>query len=255
MSIEDQLQGLSGEPPRGLTESVALGTGLAEGYDFYESALGRVIVTFNPLGVSSLDIAEGFEGRQTQEGQAQRFGRPLIRAEAPKSWSRHIQESIERGSPGDDLPVDLRSVTEFQQKVLRTTAGIPKGEVRPYGWVANEIQQPKAVRAVGSAVARNPIPLIIPCHRVVRSDGHIGNYSLGGPHNKVELLEYEGAKPDMLEQLAAHHIRVRADMTTRTFHHPTCHLVRSAGDVLDLRSADDAVARGLTSCPVCRPHG
>jgi len=250
MSIEDQLQRLSGETPRGLTESVALGTGLAEGYDFYESALGRVIVTFNPLGVSSLDIADGFEDRQ-----AERFGRQLIRAEAPKAWSRHIQESIERGSPGNDLPVDLRSVTEFQQRVLHTTAGIPKGEVRPYGWVAHEIRQPKAVRAVGSAVARNPIPLIIPCHRVVRSDGHIGNYSLGGPHNKVELLEHEGAKPDMLEQLAAHHIRVRADPSTQTFHHPTCHLLRTAEDVLDLRSAEDAVARGLTSCPVCRPHG
>jgi len=250
MSIEDQLRRLSGEPVPGLTESVALGTGLAEGYDFYESALGQVIVTFNPLGVSSLDIADGFEVRQ-----AERFGRPLIRAEAPKAWSRHIQESIERGSPGNDLPVDLRSVTEFQQRVLRTTASIPKGEVRPYGWVAHEIQQPKAVRAVGSAVARNPIPLIIPCHRVVRSDGHIGNYSLGGPHNKVELLEHEGAKPEMLEELAAQHIRVRADLSTRTFHHPTCHLVRNARDVLDLRSADDAVARGLTSCPACRPHG
>lgn len=249
MSIEDQLRESGGRLPRGLSESVALGTGIAEGYDVYESHLGPVVVTFNPRGVSSLDIADGFEERVSA-----RLGRPLLRAEAPKAWSHHIQTSIERGSPEEDLPVDLRSVTEFQQRVLRATAGIPKGEVRPYGWVASEIDSPKAVRAVGSAVARNPIPLIIPCHRVVRSDGHIGNYSLGGPHNKIELLEYEGARPSLLEELAARHIRVRADRVTGTFHHPSCHLVRTANDVLDFRSATEAEHRGLSSCPECRPH-
>jgi O-6-methylguanine DNA methyltransferase len=249
MSIEHQLEGLIRGLPSGISEGVALGTGLAEGYDFYESALGQVIVTFNPEGVSSLDIADGFEDRYTE-----RFGRPLIRAQAPKAWSRHIQESIERGTPGD-LPVDLRSVTEFQRRVLRTTAGIPKGEVRPYGWIAYEIESPKAVRAVGSAVARNPIPLIIPCHRVVRSDGHIGNYSLGGPHNKVELLQQEGARPELLEELASHNVRVRADRPAGTYHHPSCHMVRSAIDVLDLRSSEVAETQGFRPCRACRPHG
>lgn len=250
MSIEDRLRESTGGLPPGIAEGVALGTGLAEGYDFYDSALGPVVVTFNPRGVSSLDIAEGYADRLPQ-----RLGRPLIRAEAPKTWARHIQDSIERGSPGDDLPVDLTSVTEFQRQVLRTTARIPKGEVRPYGWVAHEIHSPGAVRAVGSAVARNPIPLIIPCHRVVRSDGHIGNYSLGGPRNKVELLQHEGAHPEMLERLASRNIRVRADLETLTFHHPSCHLVRGAESVLDLRSGNEAEARGLTPCPSCRPHG
>jgi len=152
MSIESQLQALSGAMPPGLSEGVALGTGLADGYDFYESAIGEVIVTFNPAGVSSLDIADGFEDRYRQ-----RRGRPLIRAEAPSAWRGHIPEAIERGTPGR-LPVDLRSVTDFQRQVLVTTATIPKGEVRPYGWVAREVHRPKAVRAVGSAVARNPIP-------------------------------------------------------------------------------------------------
>jgi O-6-methylguanine DNA methyltransferase len=192
VNIEDQLQQLSGHLPRGLTEGVALGTGLAEGYDFYESAIGQVIVTFNPDGVSSVDIADGFEDRYRD-----RFGRPLIRAEAPSAWGRHISEAIERGTPGK-LPVDLRSVTDFQKRVLHTTATIPKGEVRPYGWVAREIENPRAVRAVGTALAHNPVPLIIPCHRVVRSDGQIGNYSLGGPHIKVDLLQHEGAYPQKL---------------------------------------------------------
>ena len=187
MTIESKLSGLIGEMPSGVSEGVALGTGLAEGFDFYDSAIGLVVVIFNPEGVSSLDIADGYEERY-----AQRFSKALIRADAPSAWRSHIQEAIERGTPGK-VPVDLRAVTEFQRQVLRMTATIPKGEVRPYGWVAREVDRPRAVRAVGSAVARNPIPLIIPCHRVVRSDGHIGNYSLGGPHNKIDLLEHEGA--------------------------------------------------------------
>ena len=58
---------------------------------------------------------------------------------------------------------------------------IPRGEVRPYGWIAAEIGKPRAVRAVGTALGHNPVPLIVPCHRVVRSDGMIGQYSMGGP--------------------------------------------------------------------------
>ncbi|HET9259880.1 MAG TPA: methylated-DNA--[protein]-cysteine S-methyltransferase [Acidimicrobiia bacterium] len=187
MTIETKLGALVGGLPTGVSEGVALGTGLAEGFDFYDSAIGLVVVTFNPEGVSSVDIADGYEERY-----AQRFSRPLMRADAPSAWRSYIPEAIERGTPGK-LPVDLRAVTDFQRQVLRTTATIPKGEVRPYGWIARKVDRPRAVRAVGTAVARNPIPLIIPCHRVVRSDGHIGNYSLGGPHNKIDLLEHEGA--------------------------------------------------------------
>jgi O-6-methylguanine DNA methyltransferase len=251
MSIESQLEGLMGPLPPGMSQGVALGTGLADGYDFYESAVGQVVVTFNPDGVSSVDIADGFEDRYRA-----RFGRALLRAEAPSAWRGSIPEAIERGNPGR-LPVDFRSVTTFQEEVLRITATIPRGEVRPYGWVAREVNRPKAVRAVGSAVARNPIPLIIPCHRVVRTDGHIGNYSLGGPHNKEELLEHEGASPDWLEDLATRHIRVRGDSTTGIYHLPTCHVIRVVADrdIVDLRSGNDAIERGYRPCQVCRPLG
>jgi O-6-methylguanine DNA methyltransferase len=251
MSIENELERLTGGLPHGLSEDVALGIGLADGYDFYDSAIGQVVVTFSPSGVSSLDIAEGFLDRY-----AGRHERLLIRAEAPSAWRHHIPDAIEMGSPGR-LPVDFRAVTEFQQEVLRTTATIPKGEVRPYGWVAKEVRRPKAVRAVGSAVARNPIPLIIPCHRVVRTDGHLGNYSLGGPHNKVGLLEHEGARPATLEELASQHVRVRADSSTGVYCHPTCHIVRSSipTDVVDFRSSNDAEDAGFLACVQCRPVG
>lgn len=251
MSIESQLGALSGELPPGISEGVALGTGIADGYDFYDSAIGQVVVTFNPEGVSSVDIVDGFENRYDT-----RFGRGLIRAEAPTGWKGGIQEAIERGTPGR-LPVDLRSVTEFQQQVLHTTATIPKGEVRPYGWVAREVARPRAVRAVGSAVARNPVPLIIPCHRVVRTDGHIGNYSLGGPHNKVDLLEHEGASPSWLEHLASHHIRIQGNSATGVYCHPTCHVIRDASqpNVVPFTNATDATDQGYRACEVCRPLG
>ena len=187
MSIEAHLESLVGDLPHGLSEGIALGTGLAEGYDVYESAIGAVIVTFNIRGVSSVDIAERFEVHYPE-----RFHRPLFQATAPHEWRDLIPVAIERGTPGR-LPVDLRSLTEFQRQVLETTATIPRGQVRPYGWVAREIDRPRAVRAVGTALAHNPVPLIIPCHRVVRSDGQIGNYSLGGPHIKAELLELRHA--------------------------------------------------------------
>lgn len=192
MTIEQGLATLMGDLPRGLNEAVALGTGLADGYGMYDSVIGPVVVTFSTRGVSSLDIADGFEERH-----AHRSGRPLITAQAPRDWQSRVPEAIERGTPGD-LPVDLGSLTDFQRSVLEATATIPKGEVKPYGWVARQIDRPKAVRAVGSALAHNPVPLIIPCHRVVRSDGQIGNYSLGGPHIKIDLLQHEGAYPQTL---------------------------------------------------------
>ena len=107
---------------------------------------------------------------------------------------------------------------------------IPRGEVRPYGWIAAEIGRPKAVRAVGTALGHNPVPLIVPCHRVVRSDGYIGQYSLGGPANKRAILAAEGADPDGLEGLARAGIRYFGSDTTRIFCLPTCHDARRVTD-------------------------
>jgi methylated-DNA-[protein]-cysteine S-methyltransferase len=245
MNIEQQLHDLTGALPDGISEAVALGTGIADGYDFYESAVGTVVVTFNPNGVSSLSLAsDDYEGYF-----AQRHGRQLIRAQAPNAWSGHIPAAIEAGTPGR-LPVDLSSVTPFQTRILRIAATIPKGEVRPYGWLARE-----ADRAVGSTMARNPIPLIIPCHRVVRSDGTIGAYSLGGPEIKWELLTHEGADPEHLENLAEHQVRVQGNVSTHIFCHPTCRAIRRSkpGNVVDFRSGRAAMEAGFRACELCRP--
>jgi methylated-DNA-[protein]-cysteine S-methyltransferase len=94
--------------------------------------------------------------------------------------------------------VDLSWLTPFQRRVLEKAAEIPRGEVRPYGWVAREIGSPGATRAVGTALGHNPIPFIIPCHRVVRSDGSLGEYSGGGPAVKARVLAYEGVPAEQI---------------------------------------------------------
>jgi methylated-DNA-[protein]-cysteine S-methyltransferase len=97
---------------------------------------------------------------------------------------------------------DLRSVTEFERAVLLKAFEIPRGEVRTYGWIAAEIGHPAAVRAVGTALRKNPVPVLIPCHRVVRSDGNIGEYALGGSDAKRTILAAEGILPSQLQAMA-----------------------------------------------------
>jgi len=83
--------------------------------------------------------------------------------------------------------VQIRKYPVFYQKVWKVVSQIPKGQVRTYAWVARGVGSPKAYRAVGQALKNNPFPGIIPCHRVIRSDGKLGGYSRGIRFNKVHL--------------------------------------------------------------------
>ncbi len=93
-----------------------------------------------------------------------------------------------------DIPIDWSVMTPFQQKVLRATYAIPRGEVHTYGQIAAGCGNPGAARAVGRAEATNPMPLVVPCHRVVAADKSLHGYSApGGLHTKAWLLRLEGA--------------------------------------------------------------
>lgn len=93
-----------------------------------------------------------------------------------------------------EVPVDLARVTPFQRSVLTAIRAIPVGSVWTYARVAQEIDKPGASRAVGQALGRNPVPIVIPCHRVIASDGSLGGYSAGGGlASKRLLLRLEGA--------------------------------------------------------------
>jgi len=93
-----------------------------------------------------------------------------------------------------DIPVDLSQATPFQRSVLMAARSVAPGQVTTYGAIAQRIGQPKASRAVGQALGHNPVPIVIPCHRVVQSGGGLGGYS-GGLKIKERLLELEGAYP------------------------------------------------------------
>lgn len=82
-------------------------------------------------------------------------------------------------------------MTSFTIKVYKVTLSIPLGQVRTYKWVARKCGKPKAFRAVGQVLKKNPYPLIIPCHRVIKSSAGLGGYSAGGPNAKKKLIELE----------------------------------------------------------------
>ena len=139
--------------------------------------------------------------------------------------------------------------------MLRKAREIPRGQVRPYGWIAREIGHPRAVRAVGTALANNPIPYFIPCHRVVRSDGVIGNYGGGGPEAKKQILSLEGVRLSKLQELARSGYRYEGVRSTKIYCYPTCHHARRAQErnVVWLHDEAEARAQGFRPCKVCRP--
>jgi methylated-DNA-[protein]-cysteine S-methyltransferase len=106
--------------------------------------------------------------------------------------SRQLDEYFDGRRTVFDLPLDFRLATGFRRAVLAHLPAIPYGRTESYAQVAAAAGSPKAVRAVGSACARNPLPVVVPCHRVVRSDGTAGGYA-GGPDAKRVLLTLESA--------------------------------------------------------------
>ncbi|HUO46975.1 MAG TPA: methylated-DNA--[protein]-cysteine S-methyltransferase [Acidimicrobiia bacterium] len=248
--LEASLGKLRTAAPSQLLTGIELGTGLMDGYARYETVLGEVSVTFNVRGVSSVDLTIGdFEGRFRS-----RFGRPLTNARPPSAWQKAIGRALEVGRPGA-LPIDFGALTGFQREVLEMATTIPRGQVRPYSWLARQTGRSGAARAVGSTMARNPVPLIVPCHRVVRSDGRIGEYSLGGASNKWSLLESEGAGPSELEEMAAAGVRYLGSDSTGIFCHPTCNNARriTPTHLRRFRTKGSAASNGFRPCLVCQP--
>jgi O-6-methylguanine DNA methyltransferase len=252
-AIEAALDGLAVEAPAGLADRTLIAVGLAEAYAPIQTVIGTIWVAFNGLGVSAVEAAESsgaFEAHMQAE-----HGRPAHRLDA---LPPRLASAIQRRLAGDrqvQIPLDLRGHSSFETDVWMKALEIPRGEVRPYGWIASEIGRPKAVRAVGTALGHNPVPLIVPCHRVVRSDGTLGQYSLGGPANKRALLASEGLDPDGLEGLARAGIRYIGSDTTHVYCLPTCHNAKRITDRhrVFFRSAAAGISAGYHACQACRP--
>lgn len=192
---DEQITGVPDQPSA--PEPRDTGGSVASGWIRVPSPAGELYVAFTERGVCYVRITDSLPGgaAEFREAYRRRFARPLGNAEQPPAGLLH---ALHGGSTSWQL-FDLRGLSEFQRATLEATRRIPAGETRPYGWVAREVGRPGAARAVGAALACNPVPVLIPCHRVIRADGALHGYT-SGVETKERLLRAEGADLDALRR-------------------------------------------------------
>ena len=155
------------------------------------SPLGPVRLAASPQGLCGL----WFEGQR--HAPTERLDGPSAFAHAPEhptlsAAAQHLQAYFAGKHTPFALPLDLSGGTDFQQSVWRGLLGIPVGQTSSYAALARTLGRPRAMRAVGAAVGRNPLSIVVPCHRVLGSDGTLTGYA-GGLDRKKALLVLEGA--------------------------------------------------------------
>lgn len=194
--------------------------------------LDRISIQATPEGVSLI--------------RAERLPKPATAA--ARKVAQRAREELSEYFQGKraffSVPVDLSGAPDFQKKVLAAARRIPFGEVRPYAWVAKGIGHPRAVRAVGTALGRNPVPFIVPCHRVLQTGGGLGGY-LFGTVVKSRLLSLERTTP-VYEGCTSTHIVCRVGCIHGRHMRPDNRVV--------FASVEDARSIGYRPCKVCKPQ-
>jgi O-6-methylguanine DNA methyltransferase len=253
LDLDTALTGLRAAAPPVVGHGALVAVGLADEYAPIDTPLGQVFVAWNGRGVSW--VAAGDDGTTFERTFRATIGRDVERAAALPAKLRDAIGRRFRGDRRVRIDLDLRGHSPFEIAVWQKALEIPRGEVRPYGWIAAEIGRPKAVRAVGTALAHNPVPLVVPCHRVVRSDGFIGQYSMGGPAAKRRILGSEGVDTRALEADAAAGRRYTGSDTTYIVCHPTCRDARRVTErhKVTFPNLTAAAAAGYRPCKHCRP--
>lgn len=233
-------------PPRGGRNIVSI----ADSYDVLDLPEGRVLVAFSNHGLRLIRQGTLDELRALY---LQRYGRMLERAPLPAALRKQVVAAM-RGEGVAKALLDVKQRTDLEQRVLAALHRIPRGEVRTYSWLAQQVGRPKAVRAVGNIVARNAVPYVVPCHRVVPASGGVGNYIFGSVEKRA-LLEREGVDVDGLDRLSRQQIRFIGSRTTHVFCFPTCRDARRIREEnqVPLRGASEAVEQGFRACKHCQP--
>jgi methylated-DNA-[protein]-cysteine S-methyltransferase len=158
----------------------------------FDTCLGWMGIVSSPDGLKMIILPqknkEAVIGQITNSACHAEEPEPALFGDLPHRLRRYLE-----GEPVDFLDkLDLFGASRFQQNVWHVVRTIPYGETRSYGWVASELDLPRAARGVGQALARNPLPIVIPCHRVISNNGSLGGYS-GGVGVKELLLRLERA--------------------------------------------------------------
>jgi AraC family transcriptional regulator, regulatory protein of adaptative response / methylated-DNA-[protein]-cysteine methyltransferase len=169
------------------------GAGATITFTVTDSPLGALLIAVTERGLCKVDLAD--DAIAAEWALTNEFHQAEIRRDddALAPIVVEVLARIDGRKPARELPLDVRG-TAFQRRVWEELQQIPLGETRTYGEIAAAIDAPRASRAVGSACGANPVPVVVPCHRVVPASGGIGNYGLG-PRRKQRLLEHEGATP------------------------------------------------------------
>lgn len=167
--------------------------GLVEvAYTSMDSPFGPVTLAATEAGLVRINLPaydrDDFIARLSREISPAILESPARLDDARRQLDAYFEGRLQKFT----VPLDWRLIHGFQEKVLRATYAVPYGHTLTYGEVAAEAGNPRAHRAAGTALGRNPIPLIVPCHRITRSGGIPGNYG-GGPEMKRALLRLEGS--------------------------------------------------------------
>jgi methylated-DNA-[protein]-cysteine S-methyltransferase len=198
--------------------------------------LGRLGLAASPTGITRVFLRRGGIA-PSAAAEGGRTGKLIAQAR------KELAEYLAGERTFFSVPVDLTQVPSFERAALEIAAGIPYGEVRSYKWIAERLGQPDAARAVGSAMAGNPVPLIVPCHRVVKTDGGLAGYSFGLVR-KAALLNLERAVRPYV-----------GCASTRVFCRRGCAHERRihSGGRVHFASSADAEVSSYRPCTVCQP--
>jgi methylated-DNA-[protein]-cysteine S-methyltransferase len=198
MTVENRIAQIAGEQAGDAAARAFAERALAEqlvdvAYDTVDSPLGPILAAVTPIGLVKLSYTGSFPEEAVLERLAKRVSPRVLRV--PRKVDpvrRQLDEYFEGRRRDFELDTDWSLIGPFAQKVLKRTAAIPYGSLSTYGEVAAAAGSPRGARAAGNALGSNPIPIVIPCHRVVRTSHSLGGYT-GGLHIKEELLRIEGA--------------------------------------------------------------
>jgi methylated-DNA-[protein]-cysteine S-methyltransferase len=166
-------------------------------YTCFETAWGWCGMVKGSAGILRIYLPE--PDRTLLEDRI-RSGYPLFSEEVPAEFAQEreaLQSYFSGGNPAFSFQLDFSGATLFQKAVWKAVRKIPYGQVRTYQWIAKQIKNPLSMRAAGSALGRNPLPIVVPCHRVIREDGLLGGFSAPlGVEMKAALLKLEGVSLD-----------------------------------------------------------
>jgi len=164
-------------------------------YYLFKTAKGEAGFALSPKGICRV-ILPGLKPALIRKQLTQAGGEVVSGCFPPPALAQRLVEKAKayfEGKPAAlDLPLDLQEASEFELKVYRALQKVGYGQVQTYGWLAEKAGAPAGARAVGAALAKNPVPLIVPCHRIVRADGGLGGFSAaGGLKLKQWMLDLE----------------------------------------------------------------